>query len=277
MPSPANVDSGSIYRVTDLSASGLNESLVPAIDVSQYSWVNLQIGDSAYDGGLAFFGSCDPAVLDDPTSTAWIPVFMCHMDTLDATASVDVTGGTSIIFGRGITFSFFQVIMTPYASGTATATLELRKDGMPGFQFISAIVKPSDSPNDIPWLANPNTQYPSGATPITNSSGNAADASAVATLANVTDMRTYITGFEVTGSGATSGLPVTVTVGGTMSGTLYYTYTAAVGALVANTPLIVPFDPAIPAIAIDTDIVVTCPALGSGNTHNTVTAHGYVL
>jgi hypothetical protein len=89
--------------------------------------------------------------------------------------------------------------------------------------------------------------YPVGptgkeATPVAASSGNVAAAVATATLAaGGANVMTYISGFEVTGSGATAGLPVTVTVIGVLGGTLSYTYTAAAGVLVGNTPLVVEF------------------------------------
>src|SRR5260370_37907131 len=56
--------------------------------------------------------------------------------------------------------------------------------------------------------------YPPGATPIAASSGNVANAVATATLASAANVTTYITGFEVTGAGATAGLAVTVTITG---------------------------------------------------------------
>lgn len=118
---------------------------------------------------------------------------------------------------------------------------------------------------------------PSGATAITSSSGNVAAATATATLAAAAGKTTYITGFEVTGAGATSAAVVTVTVTGTISGTLSYTYVAAGSATTANQPLIVEFPNAIPGSAVNTAIVVSCPTLGTGNTNNTVVAHGYQL
>lgn len=119
--------------------------------------------------------------------------------------------------------------------------------------------------------------YPAGATPVTGASGNVANAAAAATLAAAAGVTTYITGFEVTGAGATAGLPVIVTVTGGIGGTLSFIAVAAVGALVANAPLLVEFPVAIPASAVNTAIVVTVPALGAGNTHSTVVAHGYRL
>lgn len=119
------------------------------------------------------------------------------------------------------------------------------------------------------------TPYPSASTPLAAGSGNVANASAVATLTPSATTTAYISGFEVTGAGATAGLPVVVTVVGLLGGTRSYIYTAAVGATLPNSPLLVSFNPPLPASAINTPIVVTCPALGAGNTNNAVVAHGY--
>ena len=113
------------------------------------------------------------------------------------------------------------------------------------------------------------------ATPLIAGSGNVANASAAATLTGTATTTVYLAGFEVTGSGATAGLPVTVTVAGLLGGSRLYTYSFAVGALVGNVPLIVEFDPPLPASAVNTAISVTCPASGLGGTNNTVVAHGF--
>lgn len=120
-----------------------------------------------------------------------------------------------------------------------------------------------------------NSDYPAAAIALIAGSGNVANASAAATLTPTALTTAFISGFEVTGSGATAGLPVTVTVAGLLGGTKSYTYTFAAGALVANQPLIVQFAPPLPASAVNTPIVVTCPASGAGGTNNTVVAHGY--
>jgi hypothetical protein len=117
--------------------------------------------------------------------------------------------------------------------------------------------------------------YPVGSTPLTGASGNKANASAAATLTPSATTTAYISGFEVTGSGATAALPVIVTVTGLLGGTLSFIYNFAAGALVGNQPLLIPFFPPIPASAINTPIVVTCPASGAGGTNNAVVAHGY--
>lgn len=99
---------------------------------------------------------------------------------------------------------------------------------------------------------------------------------AVATLPAVADKTNYITGFEVTGLGATAGVGVNVVVSGLIGDDLTYVYAAAAGALVENTPLMVKFPQPIPAADVNTAITVTCPALGTGNTKNVVNVHGFV-
>lgn len=117
--------------------------------------------------------------------------------------------------------------------------------------------------------------YNSSQTPITASSGNVANASAVATLAAVAAKTTYLTGFQITAGGATAGADVTVTVTGVITGTMSYTFTFPTGAVVPAQPLVVPFPYPIPASAVNTAIVVTVPAGGTGNTNTTVSAQGF--
>jgi hypothetical protein len=124
--------------------------------------------------------------------------------------------------------------------------------------------------------------YPAGptgkdATVITASSGNVAAGTATATLtAGGANFLTYISGFEFTGAGATGASVVALTVTGTVGGTL--TYNVAVPAGVSTgVSLIVEFNPPIPANALNTNIVVSIPTLGAGNTNSAVVAHGYNL
>lgn len=119
--------------------------------------------------------------------------------------------------------------------------------------------------------------YPAGATAVTSSSGNVAAAAASATLAAVAGKTNYVTGFEITGGGATAGLNVIATLVGLLSGTASYIVTAAVGVLVGNRPVVVQFSPAIPASAVNTALVLSVPSLGLGNTHSAVVLHGYYI
>lgn len=119
--------------------------------------------------------------------------------------------------------------------------------------------------------------YPPGATPITADSGNKAAATATATLAAAAGVTTYITGFEITASGATAAAVVTVTVTGTITGTLHYTFGAPAGVTAMCTPLSIQFPDPIPASAQNQTIAVSLPSLGAGNTNATVVAHGFQL
>lgn len=108
-----------------------------------------------------------------------------------------------------------------------------------------------------------------------SSSGNVANASAVATLAAVAGKTTFISGFEITGAGATAAAVVIATVTGLLGGTASYIVAAPAGATAPLTTLAVVFNPPLPASALNTAIVVTLPALGLGNTNAAVVAHGY--
>lgn len=113
------------------------------------------------------------------------------------------------------------------------------------------------------------------ATPLGSSSGNVANAAAVATLAAAAGVTTFISGFKMTASGATAGLPVVATVAGVVGGTQSYIFTFPAGALVGATPLVVVFDPPLAASAVNTAITVTLPAGGAGNTNAACSAQGF--
>lgn len=136
---------------------------------------------------------------------------------------------------------------------------------------ISGVDKPVTLVRDV------GSPYSEGVTPLIAGSGNVANASAAATLTPTATTTAHISGFEVTGAGSTGALVVTVTVAGLLGGTRHYTYTFPAGATVACAPLLVKFDPPLPASAVNTAIVVTCPAGGAGNTNNTVVAHGFYV
>jgi len=110
---------------------------------------------------------------------------------------------------------------------------------------------------------------------VNAASGNVAAAVASATLPAVAGKTNFLTGFTVSGAGATAALPVIVTVTGVLGGTLSYVYVAAVGVLAANQPLNMRFNPPLQAAAANTAIVVSCPSLGLGNTHNSTVANGF--
>jgi len=109
------------------------------------------------------------------------------------------------------------------------------------------------------------------------SSGNVAAGAAVATIAGAAGVYTYITGFEVTGSGATAASVILVTVTGCVGGTMTYAMAIPAGVTAAVTPLIVSFPRPLVSTAVNTAIVVTAPSFGAGNTNAAVVAHGHTL
>jgi hypothetical protein len=56
---------------------------------------------------------------------------------------------------------------------------------------------------------------------------------------------------------------------------LTYTFCAPAGVAAEALPLIVNFNPPIPAASVNTAIVVTLPSLGAGNTNAAVVTHGF--
>lgn len=104
--------------------------------------------------------------------------------------------------------------------------------------------------------------------------GSAASSPLAATLAGTSGKTTYLTGFDITGLGAISASAVTVAVTG-LTNTLSYLYAAVAGVLAVNAPLSIRFNPPIAASAANTAIVVTLPALGTGNTAAAVAAYGF--
>jgi len=105
------------------------------------------------------------------------------------------------------------------------------------------------------------------------SSANAATANNQ-TLAAAAGFRTYLSGFVVTGAGATAGSTIAITITG-LTSTLNFRLIIPAGAGVGVTPLIVVFDRPIAASADNTAIVVNVPSFGAGNTDAAAAAWGF--
>ena len=111
-------------------------------------------------------------------------------------------------------------------------------------------------------------------TPLTGSATGAASAANV-TLAGTAAKTTYITGFQITGAGATAASVISVTITGTVTGTMNYNIAVPAGITTSITPLIVSFPIPVPASAVNTAIVVNVPSFGAGNTNSAVAAQGF--
>jgi hypothetical protein len=116
---------------------------------------------------------------------------------------------------------------------------------------------------------------PTGATPK-NQSNVGTNAAVTATVtAGGAGRFTWITGFEITAVDTATGGTGRATVTG-VGTTLNYEYSVQ-GTANGYNPLIVPFNPPIRSGLVNTDIVVSVPALGAGTGEVAVTAHGYNL
>lgn len=120
------------------------------------------------------------------------------------------------------------------------------------------------------------SDYPLGAVPVDNDTGVLGAQALTATLPGAAGKTTYLTGFEVTGAGATAAQvnTVTVTAGTTVK---HYVLVIPAGATTSITPLIVEFTKPVPASAAATAITVATASFGAGNTASCISAHGYQL
>lgn len=271
-----------------------NASAGPQVDVNNSTSANLA-GGAAFTGtgtDVSRYASINISVYSSHVSATDGLSLQWSVDNVnwrvDSTYTIPATSYKT--FSVQVSSKYFRLVYTNGA--TLTTTLEISSMLKVGTNPTSS-VRPQDGrtndndmqegisynaiwdPVGLVWNRMRASPYQINQTPLIAKSGNVANASAAATLTGTASTTVYITGFEVTGSGATAGLPVTVTVAGLLGGTIQYTYDFAVGALVGNTPLIVAFNPPLPASAINTAIVVTCPASGTGGTNNTTVAHGF--
>lgn len=116
-----------------------------------------------------------------------------------------------------------------------------------------------------------------GAQTQVTASATGAAAAIVATLPAVAGVAQYLTGFQVTGSGATAASVIVVTVTGVISGTMSYALAIPAGVAVAVQPLIVPFAQPVAASANNVAIAVNVPSFGAGNTNAAVAAQGFYV
>jgi hypothetical protein len=107
------------------------------------------------------------------------------------------------------------------------------------------------------------------------SSGNVAATATTATLTANGGATENITGFTISGLGATAGSAIAVTVTGLAGGTQTYEVGIPAGVTTPMGPFQVNFNPPYPASGVGVNIVVNVPSFGSGNTNASVVATGY--
>lgn len=107
---------------------------------------------------------------------------------------------------------------------------------------------------------------------ITAASGNVANATVAATLAATPQVTNYLTGLHMLSAGATGALPVDCTITGIVGGTQTFTYVYST--LNAYNKVDFYYNPPLKASSVNTAIVASCPAGGTGAAHATMNLEG---
>lgn len=118
---------------------------------------------------------------------------------------------------------------------------------------------------------------PPGATNVGASSGNVANAVATAAMPAVAGKTNYVTGFSITGAGATAAAVVDATLTGVVGGPFHYTVAVPAGVAAGVLPLIVELETPLAASAANQAVTLSVPAFGAGNTNAAANIHGYVV
>lgn len=188
-----------------------------------------------------------------------------YVDCKDGTAT---TADTVVPVGTNVAFTHdertgvqgFSSCGLITSAGTATALVFASAPGVIG--VITGGITAGASSDILP-----------GDVELEATAATAASANNV-TLAGAAGKTTYISGFTVTGGGATAASNISITITG-LTNTLNFVLVIPAGATVSVQPLIVEFARPIPASAVNTAIVVNVPSFGAGNTAAAVTARGF--
>jgi len=117
--------------------------------------------------------------------------------------------------------------------------------------------------------------YPTGATPVA-ATANGTNATITATLPAAVGKTTYITGYQVSGGSPTAASLISATLSGVIGGPHPVFFTGQAQPL--NTaPLVIAFNPPIPASAVNTAISVAASAFGAGSATQQVSVQGFQL
>src|SRR5688572_3064268 len=85
----------------------------------------------------------------------------------------------------------------------------------------------------------------------------------------------FVTGFQITGGGATAASVIAITLTGIKGGTQQYSMGIPAGATLDGGDLIVTFPTPLAASAPNTAIVLTVPSFGAGNTRASAAMQGF--
>jgi hypothetical protein len=168
-----------------------------------------------------------------------------------------------------------QVRFRVTAISTNSVTAQIASSFFPGSPLLTVLtIGQGAGGTPQPVTPQPPGAGSTGQTAVTSSSTGGAQANNCS-LAAVAGKTNYVTGFEVTGAGATGASVISITLTGTISGTLNYTLAIPAGVNAGVTPLIVEFPEPIPASAVNTALTLNVPSFGAGNTNASAALHGF--
>jgi hypothetical protein len=234
--------------------------------------VTLQLGNVTYPDNQAVieisgsFTGLSAVIEGTADGTNWTALGAQRADTLALESSPVTPDATARTWYVNVA-NLQKVRFRATAIGANSVTVQLNSSFFP-VSPLSIVVPAGNVGLNPPGAAN--TQQ----TQLTASSTGGAQANNC-TLAGAAGKTTYLTGFEVTGAGATGASVITITVTGTISGTLNYSLAIPAGASAGVTPLIVEFAEPIAASGANTAIVLNVPSFGAGNTNASAVAHGF--
>lgn len=276
---------------TATSSANITIGPVPITPTVKYVWIVVNITSSSFSGqpfGLITVpGSSqtvDVRAYSMPSNSQTSGVWRVPIPTGGSLVSIGVTSNaaTNWTYTYGVEMG---VGFEAYVYNNALVPLFITNANN-GVNTLPLLVGGSDGTNTHPLatdssghlltntFANP---YPSGANSTGGSTGLLSNAAGTASLAAVASMTNWLTGFEVTYTGATAGSTQLVTVTGLAQGTLNYVVTVPAGASVAgNDRLIVSFPFPLPAVAVNTAVTLSVPAAGAGG-FGAGNIHGYYL
>jgi len=111
---------------------------------------------------------------------------------------------------------------------------------------------------------------------IVTASAAAAAAAMAPVLPAVAGQTNFVTGFQITGGGATAASVIVVTLTGLIGGTRTYDIAVPAGVTLGITPLVVEFSEPIPATGPNVAITLNVPSFGAGNTNAAATLEGFL-
>lgn len=162
------------------------------------------------------------------------------------------------------TFAQLRNLLVPGATGMQAESIEERMLTLMAMDMSGQNPDGTLNPNPGVWSSSD-----------ISASATGSNSSAVATLTGAAAKFTYLAGIIIGGLGATAAGGASCTISGTAGGSIVIPVSVPAGATVGLTPVTFNFVRPIPSSAVNTNIVATLGAFGTGNTQSNVTIWGF--